>query len=59
MTFDDLYQLAEKLSSSQGFYGRLLERLKELDKNKQAHITKEMQKSNLKDEIDIILWLES
>lgn len=58
MKFDDLFKLAKKLSSSQGFYSRLLERLKELDEDEQAYITKEMRKNGLKDELDIILWLE-
>ena len=52
MKFKDL------LSSSQGFYTRLYETLKELDEDEQADITKEMQAHDLKDDIDIILWLE-
>lgn len=58
MKFKDLLELAKSLASSQGFYTRLYETLKELDEDEQADITKEMQAHDLKDDIDIILWLE-
>ena len=56
--FEDLYQLCVELSHSQGFYGRLLADLQELDEDEIAELDERIKAQNLKTELDLILWLE-
>jgi hypothetical protein len=58
MGIEDLFALCRKLAPSQGFYGRLLAQLEEMDENDLDLINQDMKEANLKDEIDIITWLE-
>ena len=58
MRVDDLIKLCKKLAPSQGFYGRLLEKLENMDEQDLSDIDSAMQSANLKDDLDIILWLE-
>lgn len=58
MRVDDLIKLCKKLAPSQGFYGRLLAQLEEMNENDLDLIDQDMKEANLKDEIDIITWLE-
>lgn len=58
MRVDDLIKLCKKLAPSQGFYGRLLKQLEEMDEQELSDIDTVMQGLNLKDELDIIMWLE-
>lgn len=58
MRVDDLIKLCKKLAPSQGFYGRLLKKLENMDEGELADIDYSMQEANLQDELDIIMWLE-
>lgn len=58
MTIKDLFDLCEELRFSQGFYGRLLERLKEMDDIELADLNAVIQSANLQTSLDLILWLE-
>ena len=58
MRVDDLIKLCKKLAPSQGFYERLLEELENMDEQDLSDIDSAMQSANLKDDLDIILWLE-
>ena len=58
MRVDDLIKLCKKLAPSQGFYGRLLEKLENMDEQELSDIDSAMQSANLKDDLDIVLWLE-
>lgn len=58
MRVDDLIKLCKKLAPSQGFYGRLLEKLENMDEDELADLDYSMQSANLLDEIDMIMWLE-
>ena len=58
MRVNDLIELCKKLAGSQGFYGRLLRDLNEMDEDALAEIDEAMQGANLSDELDIIMWLE-
>lgn len=58
MGIEDLIKLCRKLAPSQGFYGRLLAQLEEMNENDLDLIDQDMKEANLKDEIDIITWLE-
>ena len=59
MRIDDLFRLCEKLQYSQGFYGRLLRELNNMDEIELADLDLAIQQADLKDELDLILWLES
>ena len=58
MRVDDLIRVCKDLAKSQDFYGRLLARLEEMDEQDLSDIDSAMQSANLKDDLDIILWLE-
>lgn len=58
MRVDDLIKLCKKLAPSQGFYERLLKKLENMDEGELADLDYSMQEANLKDDLDIILWLE-
>ena len=58
MRVDDLIKLCKKLAPSQGFYGRLLKKLENMDEQDLSDIDSAMESANLKDDLDIILWLE-
>ena len=58
MRVDDLIKLCKELAPSQGFYGRLLEKLENMDEGELADLDYSMQSANLQDEIDMIMWLE-
>ena len=57
--FNQLLNLAKTLSSSQGFYGRLLRDLLDMDDETRQQVNDEMTKAELTDDLSIILWLES
>lgn len=57
--FNQLLALAKTLSSSQGFYGRLLRDLLEMDDETRQQVNDEMTQAGLTDDLSIILWLES
>lgn len=56
--FEDLYELCCELSHSQGFYGRLLSDLQELDEDEIAELDEKIKEQNFTNKLDLILWLE-
>ena len=56
--FKDLYNLAESLSHSQGFYSRLFANLQELNEEERAGINYTIQAQRFTTDLDLILWLE-
>lgn len=54
----DLEALASTLAHSQGFYGRLLQQLKQLDKEDRQKLNDTIKKQRLTDTLDLILWIE-
>ena len=56
--FEDLYELCAELSHSQGFYGRLLANLQELNEEEIAELDEHIKAQNLKTKLDLIYWLE-
>lgn len=58
MTIKDLFELCEELRFSQGFYGRLLNTLNELDEFQLHELDLQIQNANLQTSLDLILWLE-
>ena len=57
MTFEEVLAGIEELSYSQGFYGRLLERIYELD-DIQLDMLKRSWDGAFEDMIEFILWIE-
>lgn len=55
----DLEDLCKTLAKSQGFYGRLLANLQELDKEQRKELNTQIKKQRFTDTLDLILWLES
>lgn len=58
MTIKDLFELCNELSRSQGFYGRLLNALNELDEFQLHELDLQIKNANLQTSLDLILWLE-
>lgn len=58
MTIKDLFDLCEELRFSQGFYGRLLNTLNELDEFQLHELDLQIKNANLQTSLDLILWLE-
>lgn len=58
MTIKDLFELCEELSRSQGFYGRLLNTLNELDEFQLHELDLQIKNANLQTSLDLIIWLE-
>lgn len=58
MTIKDLFDLCNELSRSQGFYGRLLNTLNELDEFQLHELDLQIKNANLQTSLDLILWLE-
>lgn len=58
MTIEDLFELCNELSRSQGFYGRLLRQLEEMDATQLLDLDIAIRNANLQTSLDLILWLE-
>lgn len=56
---DDLYRVASKLKSSQGFYGRLYNLLVELPTEERKRLDKKIKSWKCYDDIDLIIKIES
>ena len=59
---DDIINIITQLSRSQGFYGRLLRRLKDLhDENPEEYdnLMTEWEEEGFTDELDLILYFET
>ena len=58
MTFEECLDVIKSLSRSQGFYGRLLRDINELDVNSLEELRKEWENKQFKSDLDFILYLE-
>lgn len=58
MTIRDLFSLCETMQYSQGFYGRLLRQLNDMDEFQLHELDIEIRNANLQTSLDLILWLE-
>ena len=59
LTFDEMIDIITELSFSQGFYGRLLRDLNELDDETLNEVKILWESKKFTDNIDFIMWLES
>lgn len=48
----------EMLAQSQGFYGRLLRNIDEMDKEDREKVWSDLESQNFKDVVDLILYIE-
>lgn len=61
MKFEDVLDVIEMLSQSQGFYGRLLTAIEELEENDEERFcsfVEEMERQNFSDAVDVVLYFE-
>ena len=58
MKRDEILKLIESLSSSQGFYGRMLQAIKELDEDERERLWEALERENFKDNLDFIFYVE-
>ena len=58
MKFEDIMDLIEGLAHSQGYYGRLLEAIHNLDEEELASVKNEWEAQNFKEPVDFILYME-
>ena len=59
LTFDEMIDIITELSFSQGFYGRLLRDINELDDEKLDEVKTIWENKKFADNIDFIMWLEN
>lgn len=59
LTFDEMIDIITELSYSQGFYGRLLRDLNELDDETLNEVEKLWESKKFTNNIDFIMWLEN
>lgn len=58
MTKNEILETIKLLSQSQGYYGRLYNRLMENDDEAQEWLA-EAESQNFQDKVDLILWIEN
>lgn len=58
MTKQEILNSIKSLASSQGFYGRLYERLSDNSEESSEFLDK-LESLNLKDSVDLVMYLES
>ena len=59
LTFDEMIDIITELSFSQGFYGRLLRDINELDDETLNEVKNLWENKKFTDNLDFILWLEN
>lgn len=58
MKFEDIMDLIEGLARCQGYYGRLLEAIHNLDEEDLESVKQEWEAQNFKEPVDFILYME-
>lgn len=59
LSFDEMIDIITELSFSQGFYGRLLRDINELDDETLNEVKNLWENKKFTDNIDFIMWLEN
>jgi len=62
MKMDQIMKLIRELACSQGFYGRLLsdlENVQKKDPDKWERITEYLERQNFKDPVDVVMFFEA
>ena len=58
MKWNEILECFESLASSQGFYGRVLESIYNLDDETLQNVIEEFESQNFSDVVDLILFME-
>lgn len=58
MTFEKALEIARELSYSQGFYGRLLRNMQEMDEEQRKELEEDFEYNKVKDSMDLIFYFE-
>lgn len=58
LTIDDVICIIKSLSNSQGFYGRLLEEIENMNENEFSIFKNEVERLKFTDAVDVVMWLE-
>ena len=59
MEREEIMEKIKSLASSQGLYGRLYGDLMELDEDEYEQVMLELESQNFKDEVDLVMFIES
>ena len=61
MKYEEIKEVIKSLARSQGFYGRQLRFLEEVEKNEEQfeEVKKVLEGQNFKEPLDIVMWFES
>ena len=59
MEREEIMEKIKSLASSQGLYGRLYRDLMELDEDEYEQVMLELESQNFKDEVDLVMFIES
>lgn len=58
MTFEKVLEIVRELSYSQGFYGRLLRNMQEMDEEQRKELEEDFEYNKVKDSMDLIFYFE-
>lgn len=58
MTFEKALEIVRELSYSQGFYGRLLRNMQEMDEEQRKELEEDFEYNKVKDSMDLIFYFE-
>lgn len=58
MTFEKALKIVRDLSYSQGFYGRLLRNMQEMDEEQRKELEQDFEYNKVKDSMDLIFYFE-
>ena len=59
MKREEIMETIHNLAKSQGYYGRLLEQIKDLDSEDYEIIMHTLESQNFKEPLDLVLYLET
>ena len=58
MKYEEFLNCIEELAKMQGYYGRLLTRIKELDEDELTQFKMKVEEQHFKDMLDIVMYFE-
>lgn len=58
MTFEKALEIVRELSYSQGFYGRLLRNMQEMDEEQRKELEEDLAFNKVKTDLDLIFYFE-
>ena len=58
MKKDEIIEWIKKLAASQGYYGRLLQAISDMDNNDREALFEHLEAQNFADPVDLIMYIE-